>query len=67
MGKWISLAERMPRDGQRVLAFYDDGIIRMDKVQEDGKFIGTRVGTGGRWVEVTHWMELPAPPERVEP
>ena len=61
--KWVSVEERLPEEKQRV-------IVRCERV-------GTSVGwiLWGRWMtdigpdagEVTHWMPLPAPPDRRPP
>ncbi len=58
--EWVSVEERLPREKQRV-------IVRCERV-------GTSVGwiIWGDWMtdigpdagKVTHWMPLPAPPER---
>ena len=61
--EWVSVEERLPQEKQRV-------IVRCERV-------GTSVGwiLWGRWMtdigphagDVTHWMELPAPPDRRPP
>ena len=61
--EWVSVEERLPEEKQRV-------IVRCERV-------GTSVGwiLWGRWMtdigpdagEVTHWMPLPAPPDRRPP
>ena len=61
--EWVSVEERLPEEKQRV-------IVRCERV-------GTSVGwiLWGRWMtdigpdagEVTHWMPLPAPPDRCPP
>ena len=58
--EWVRVEERLPEEKQRV-------IVRCERV-------GTSVGwiLWGRWMtdigphagDVTHWMPLPAPPER---
>ena len=58
--EWVSVEERLPREKQRV-------IVRCERV-------GTSVGwiIWGDWMtdigpdagKVTHWMPMPAPPER---
>ena len=61
--EWISVEERLPKEKQRV-------IVRCERV-------GTSVGwiLWGNWMadigpdagKVTHWMPLPAPPDRRPP
>lgn len=61
--EWVSVEERLPEEKQRV-------IVRCERV-------GTSVGwiLWGNWMtdigpgagEVTHWMPLPAPPDRRPP
>ena len=61
--EWISVEERLPEEKQRV-------IVRCERV-------GTSVGwiLWGNWMtdigpgagKVTHWMPLPAPPDRRPP
>ena len=61
--EWVSVEERLPREKQRV-------IVRCERV-------GTSVGwiIWGDWMtdigpdagKVTHWMPLPAPPDRRPP
>ena len=61
--EWVSVEERLPEEKQRV-------IVRCEHV-------GTSVGwiLWGRWMtdigphagDVTHWMPLPAPPDRCPP
>ena len=61
--EWVSVEERLPREKQRV-------IVRCERV-------GTSVGwiIWGEWMtdigpdagKVTHWMPLPAPPDRRPP
>ena len=58
--EWVSVEERLPEEKQRV-------IVRCERV-------GTSVGwiLWGRWMtdigphagDVTHWMPLPAPPQK---
>ena len=61
--EWVRVEERLPEEKQRV-------IVRCERV-------GTSVGwiLWGRWMtdigthagDVTHWMPLPAPPDRRPP
>lgn len=68
---WVSVNDRLPKDGVRVLTRYDPfhGIVKDCQTTVCGYFSDAR----GAWVidnemcevepeKVTHWMELPAPP-----
>lgn len=62
--RWISVGERLPEDGQKIIAaFHDSGGWAVDQARYgEGKF--NFIG----WVNVcndnvTHWMPLPQPPE----
>lgn len=63
--KWISVTERLPLDGQDVLAVrtYGDG----EKCQEVlmAHIVIGNEETGKKWwnaTNITHWMPLPEPP-----
>lgn len=72
MSQWISVKDELPREGERVLVWYDDRPIR-------GRYAAPRVMVGSYVVdqlrpegwngdhrpEITHWMPLPAPPSPV--
>lgn len=61
MSDWISVEDRLPKMLERVLIFDNDGF---------GVLSGRRGSTcwyleGGKdeYVKVTHWMQLPEPPQ----
>ena len=59
--EWIPVTERLPEDGQTVIAcvthrFGDKSIIPMVFWHE----------SYFHWQDVTHWMPLPEPPKEVE-
>lgn len=55
--RWISVAERLPDDGQSVLTYTPDySFFKKCRIIAYGS-IG-----GGFPCEVTHWMPLPSPP-----
>ena len=62
--EWIPVTERLPKDGVRVLALHDDGIIRIGISRGYFPSIVSRTNTKSFGIaEVTHWMPLPQPPK----
>jgi hypothetical protein len=63
MSEWISVKDRLPENGQRVLCYNKYMYVKdYDCVFYDGDFnwTGSRIGQ----IEgVTHWMPLPKPPK----
>lgn len=59
--KWISVKDRMPKDGETVLTF-KNGIF---EVQEYEKKRNGWIGENWFWsmATVSHWMPLPEPQE----
>lgn len=68
--KWIPVSEMLPRDGARVLAYYDDGIIRLaiNKGGFSDVVSHTYIKNNHHTVfaKLTHWMPLPEPPKEDE-
>lgn len=58
--KWIPVTDMFPKDGDRVLAYYQDGMVRV--IVNDGGFPMV-LSNKLEWVRVTHWMPLPELPE----
>ena len=63
MSNWISVNERLPEAGRRVIVCRRDGKV------EQGIFLKA----GGWWKvfgantkDVTHWMDMPEPPKEDE-
>ncbi len=67
-GDWIPVTERLPKEGQRVLAYEKPNLIVVAEMHSRMPLVG------GVWwskdngytpysVFPTHWMPLPAPPE----
>lgn len=54
--KWISVEERLPEDKNEVMVF------TTKKVSKARFYDGRWHGSGGCWMNVTHWMPLPEPP-----
>lgn len=67
MTNWISVKDRLPRDGEDVLAYMRGGLSLLT-------FISLQDPKGGVWMELgmeligapTHWMPLPDPPKEKE-
>lgn len=57
--EWISVEERLPEHLKDVLALYGNGKIDIDWVDSSGNF-----KFGSLFDGVTHWMPLPAPPDK---
>lgn len=66
---WISVDERLPELGERVLTFTASGIETLYRSQYDNDlFIWERDCCQDYWTdeEVTHWQPLPQPPSEVK-
>ena len=62
--EWISVDDRLPEDGVRVLAAYDDGVVRIGICR--GYFpavMSKKYEKAFGFAEVTHWMPLPETPK----
>ena len=66
--RWISVKERLPEYGERVICFTIHGGIpvcyRGYSYDSDGRFILAYNGTD-KVDNVTHWMPLPEPPKLI--
>jgi hypothetical protein len=60
--RWISVKERLPENGQRVLVYYRNQIGETCDITETRYVAGGYIGFWGGGV--THWMPLPEPPEK---
>ncbi len=56
--EWVSVEERLPEPTYCVLVYTTDYSIEVDARGSDGEWMSH---------EVTHWMPLPAPPDRRPP
>ena len=62
--EWISVDDRLPEDGARVLVTHDDGVVRIGICR--GGFpavMSKKHEKAFGLAEVTHWMPLPQPPK----
>ena len=59
-GKWISVEDRLPEEGQSVIVHYLDGWMPIAHLL-NGKWYQS--GGETSWLSVTHWMPLPEPPK----
>lgn len=68
MSEWISVKDRLPEENRNVLVFSDLWTVVGAQIKE-GLWVNDAGGTDlvtskrGQDSEVTHWMELPAPPK----
>lgn len=61
MNEWISVKERLPEEGEDVLAYLGEGIFGICWLLKDGYW-----ETRDSFLypdDVTHWMPLPEPPK----
>lgn len=62
--EWISVDDRLPEDGARVLAAHDDGVVRIGICRGYFPAVVSKKHTKTFGIaEVTHWMPLPLPPK----
>ena len=71
MSDWISIDDRLPKRGDKVLisiSVCGNFNIENAEYMSDGQFLGCwcdRRGVGCTY-KVRHWMPLPAPPEELK-
>lgn len=53
--EWVSVEDRLPEPTYCVLVYTTDYSIEVDALDSDGEWMS---------FEVTHWMSLPAPPDK---
>lgn len=63
--KWISVKERLPEDGQRVVGIAENGMTGIMDYRDDGTPFAARI-FGVYFSNITHWMPLPSPPKEDE-
>ena len=63
--KWISVKERLPEDGQRVVGIAENGMTGIMDYRDDGTPFAARI-FGVYFSNITHWMPLPEPPKEDE-
>ena len=59
--RWVPVSERLPKEGQRVLYYFDMVGIHSGLYYGDNCFGGH---AGFLTDDVTHWMPLPEPPQQ---
>ena len=59
--KWISVEERLPEAGQRVLCYCRANIYEVMKMRTDGRWVANDMVLRNSFV--THWMPLPEAPK----
>ena len=60
VGVWVPISEKIPQDGERVLVFHDDYVVRIG-VAENGE-LRPAINKSGKVTAVTHWKPLPIGP-----
>ena len=65
MSEWISVDERLPDAGERVLCYCRANIYEVMKMRTDGAWVHNDKVYDSTYMGgfVTHWMPLPAPPK----
>lgn len=54
---WISVDDRLPEEGDRVLSYSNGGMMQRDYIYRN------KWESYDRGYNVTHWMPLPKPPQ----
>lgn len=60
--EWISVEERLPEVGTRVVGYDYESNVRCYFITEDRWWIDEGWNTAKGW-GITHWMPLPMPPK----
>ena len=66
--KWIKIADRLPKEGEWVLTYFEHtgiDVMKRHKLRGEERMLGSNcfVGGGGFLTDdVTHWMPLPDKP-----
>jgi len=72
MSEWMSVEDRLPDDGDKILVYNGDCITACTVDRDDSRdwlwmdglcFGGYEWEYDFEWGSVTHWMSLPEPPE----
>ena len=64
---WISVEDEMPQGGVRVLVYSKHNWIAIGSTIKGCKVKRFYDGDGCSWNTITHWMPLPAHPNKVKP
>ena len=63
MSEWISVKDKMPEDGIRVLTYADNSAMFVAS-RDDGWYVDTgEYYYSSPLTNITHWMPLPEPPK----
>ena len=61
--EWISVSDRLPEDGIRVLTYADNSAMFVAS-RDDGWYVDTgEYYYSSPFTNITHWMPLPEPPK----
>lgn len=58
--RWVSVDDRLPQDGERVLSVQEDGVVRINMAH--GRVFDKIINRRCELVKTTHWMPLPELP-----
>ena len=61
--EWISVEERLPEDGENVLAIDSEGKTEVCFYETEHKGVFQMCGGLCKIFNITHWMPLPEPPK----
>lgn len=68
INEWISVEDRLPKFDKNVIVFTAGGVTtaRLDRIDYRGPHWEFNESNTIYWLSkpVTHWMDLPAPPEK---
>lgn len=70
--EWISIEDRLPRNGEQIMVVFDQGFIRPHYMYWDEEWHQEGISVDGDQdnsivsTTVTHWMPFPAPPVGAE-
>lgn len=61
--EWVSVKEKLPKIGQRVLVYQKDGVHGGNSIDIEYRMCEDFWSEQGIHSDITHWMPLPTPPK----